>query len=248
MKQYIYIFTLAILSMAASCKQSVKKDANTATDSTSAGANGMTEPGNGNDPQYTFNREKPYPYETGIIEYKYTGDIQGTQTVYFKDFGRVLSVEEEYINTSAPTQPRVKQMFINTPDKYYYVDLIGKQGYVAKRNDTSAKEQTNLLADVTTYGIDSAMNKNGYQPSGQIVISGKKCQVYKSESGESQFCFWEGMNIRTEMSLGKNVKYKLEAVKIRENAKVDDDKFAPPADVKLLDYNKYLKAQTKDKL
>ncbi|RYD77970.1 MAG: hypothetical protein EOP53_12030 [Sphingobacteriales bacterium] len=72
--------------------------------------------------------------------------------------------------------------------------------------------------------------------------------MYKSEGGESEFCFWEGMNIRTQMQLGKNVKYKLEAVNIRENAKVDDDKFTPPGDIKLMDYSKYIKSQTKDKL
>ncbi len=244
MKHYIYIFTIALLSMAASCKQNADKN----NSGDNAGDNGTNNTGNDNRISYRFDKNKPYPYETGVIEYKYTGDIQGTQTVYFKDYGRILSVEEEYTNVSAPTQPKVKQTFINTPDKYYFINHLAKQGYVAKRNDSTVKDQTNLLADVTTIGIDSAMNKNGYKPSGQVEISGKKCQVYKSETGESEFCFWEGMNIRTEMQLGQNVKYKLEAVKIRENAKVGDDKFSPPGDVKMMDYNQYMKAQTKDKL
>ncbi|MGZ5242697.1 MAG: hypothetical protein ACXWDO_02135 [Bacteroidia bacterium] len=244
MKKYVFIFTIALMTMAASCKE------NTGTNETSADGStkeNQTEEENGN-ANYAFNQEKPYPYKTGIIEYKYTGDIQGTQTVYFKDYGRTLSVEEEYTNISAPTQPKVKQVFISTADKYYFIDMLTKTGYFSPKNDTSNKEQLNLLADVTTLGIDSAMRKSGYLPSGQVEISGKKCQVYKSEGGESEFCFWEGMNIRTEMTLGPNVKYKLEAVNIRENANIDDDKFTPPADVKLMDYNKYIKAQTKDKL
>lgn len=230
--------------MAASCKENTgSKDAKADGEQQKEATSENSEK-NG----YTFNKEKPYPYETGIIEYKYTGDIQGTQTVYFKDFGRTLSVEEEYTNVSAPTQPKVKQVFISTPQKYFFVDLNTRQGYVSPRNDSTNAEQLNLLADVTTVGIDSAMRKNGYVPSGHVEISGKKCQVYKSATGESEFCFWEGMNIRTQMTLGPNVKYKLEAVKIRENAKVDDDKFSPPAEVKLMDYDKYIKSQTKDKL
>src|SRR5690606_19707826 len=98
--KYIYIAVISVMSMAASCKENAgtndkKSDGVTKENQTEE------ENGSGN---YTFNKEKPYPYETGIIEYKYTGDIQGTQTVYFKDFGRVLSVEEEYTNVSAPTQ------------------------------------------------------------------------------------------------------------------------------------------------
>lgn len=197
---------------------------------------------------YTFNKDKPYPYETGIIEYKYTGGLEGTQIVYFKDNGKVLSVEENYVNKSAPVAARTHQLFINTPDKYYFVNLETKMGYVAQRNDSAVKEQVNLLGDITTIGIDSTMNKNGYTPSGTTDIAGKKCRVYKSATGESEFCFWEGMNIRTQMSLGPNVKYKLEAVKINENARVPDDKFTPPADAKILDYSKYLKEETRDKL
>jgi hypothetical protein len=202
----------------------------------------------GEEIEYSFNKDKPYPYETGIIEYKYTGGLEGSQVIYFKDNGRVMSVEEDYVNKTAPVAARTHQLFINTPDKYYFINLETKMGYVAMRNDSAVKEQVNLLGDITTIGIDSTMHKNGYTLSGTTDIAGKKCRVYKSATGESEFCFWEGMNIRTQMSLGPNVKYKLEAVKIDENAKVPDDKFTPPSDAKILDYSKYLKEETRDKL
>jgi hypothetical protein len=200
------------------------------------------------DAPYVFNKDKPYPYESGIIEYKYTGGLEGTQTIYFKDHGRMLSVEEDYVNTTAPIKQRTHQLFINTPDKYYFANLEDKIGYVVQRNDSATPGQVNLLGDITTIGIDSTMKKNGYVPSGTTDIAGKKCRVYKSKSGESEFCFWEGLNIRTQMALGQNVKYKLEAVKIDEKGKAPDDKFSPPADVKILDYKTYVKQETKDKL
>ncbi|RYD76241.1 MAG: hypothetical protein EOP53_15060, partial [Sphingobacteriales bacterium] len=138
MKKYIYIFTIAMLSMAASCKENTKTDSSGRTEKQIEKANEESPSG------YAFNKEKPYPYETGIIEYKYTGDIEGTQTVYFKDFGRTLSVEEEYVNKKSPLQNKVKQVFINTPEKYFYVDMMAKQGYISKRTDSAAAQQTNL--------------------------------------------------------------------------------------------------------
>jgi hypothetical protein len=238
-KHHMRIYILALLSLfilAACGKKKAEKKAE------------AVEKKEQEDGVYTFNKEKPYPYETGIIEYKYTGGLEGSQIIYFKDYGRVLSVEENYVNKTAPVAARTHQLFINTPDKYYFINLETKLGYVAQRNDSAVKEQVNLLGDITSIGIDSTMNKNGYTPSGTTDIAGKKCRVYKSATGESEFCFWEGMNIRTQMSLGPNVKYKLEAVKINENAKVPEDKFTPPSDAKMLDYIKYLKEETRDKL
>jgi hypothetical protein len=236
MRIYIAVFLALGIAVACGKKKQEQKD-------------NKTESRNRQDePEYVFDKEKPYPYETGVIEYKYTGGLEGTQMIYFKDYGRILSVEEDYVNTSSPVPSHTHQLFINTPDKYYFANLIDKRGYVVQRNDTATPGQVNLLGDITTIGIDSTMRKNGYKPSGTTDIAGKKCRVYRSASGESEFCFWEGLNIRTQMELGANVKYKLEAVKINENEKAPEEKFSPPSDVKILDYKTYVKQETKDKL
>jgi hypothetical protein len=197
--------------------------------------------------EYAFNKEKPYAIESGVIKYKYTGDYEGTQTLYFKDYGLKERVEEDYINTKSPTHDKVNHIFISTPDKYIFIDLVGNTGYSARRNDTTTSLQGNLLRDLVTIGFDSTMRKNGYSRGGSRNVSGRYCQIY-SGGESSQFCFYKGINIKTEMRLGKDFHYTLEATDIQENASISDDQFQAPQNVKLLDYKTYIKQQTKDKL
>lgn len=235
--------TLAVLFMAASCKNNKAKEAeNTGTREQADSSKDKSEV------DYRFDKEKPYPYEKGIIEYKYTGDYEGKQTVYFSDYGRSFRVEEDYVNENTPLHSRIQQAFINTPEHFYYINLADKKGYVVDRNDTSVHIQDNFLKDFTTIGIDSTMRKNGYEQAGSQDVSGKQCQVYTSDDGKSKFCFWKGVNIKTEMKYGEDFDYTLEAVKIEENADVADEKFSPPSDIKLMNYKQYVKSQTKDKL
>src|SRR3954468_20841293 len=98
----IYIVAVVSLFLAAACGNE-----NSAQKEKQPGEN--TEAGQ---TDYKFNKDKPYPYETGVIEYKYTGGLEGTQVVYFKDNGRTLSVEQDYVNKSAPVAARTHQLFI----------------------------------------------------------------------------------------------------------------------------------------
>lgn len=193
-----------------------------------------------------FNPEKPYPYPSGILEYKYTGNYEGNQKIYFKDHGRSYRVEEHYTNKITPGEEVVNQIFIKTPEKFVFYDKNTKKGYYVDSNDSDFQFQGNLLHDFTSIGIDSTMRKNGYKKSGLEEVSGKKCQIYKSEDGKSQFCFWNGINIKTEMN-GKQFQYVLEAEKIDEK-KVDDDLFSPESGIEILPYEQYVKSETKDKL
>jgi hypothetical protein len=194
---------------------------------------------------YNFDREKPYPFKTGVITYKYTGDYKGRQTLYFRDYGKQQRVEDSFINLKSPFHNLTSQVFISASDKFYFMDLVHHNGYFVKRTDTTYKLQGNLLNQMAKEGIESTMRNNGYNLKGVEDISGKKCLIYTS--GNSKFCFYNGINIKTDM-LGSNFKYMLEAVSIQDNASVADNLFAPDPDFTLVEYMKYVKAQTKDKL
>jgi hypothetical protein len=192
--------------------------------------------------------DKPYPYESGMIKYKYEGDYNGTQTVYFKDFGKWFRIEEEYVNEVSPLKDKVSQVFIGTPEKFYFIDRISKMGYTSAGGKAAEEVEGNLLRDFTTIGIDSTMRKNGYSPSGEETISGKKCTIYSSEDGDSKYCFWRGINVRTEINLQKQVKYSITAEEIDEKKDLEDNVFDPPSDIRFMEYNEYIQAVTKNKL
>jgi hypothetical protein len=194
---------------------------------------------------YNFDKNKPYPYESGIIMYKYSGDYEGTQKLYFRDYGRQQRVEDSFVNKKSAMQNPTRQVFISDSARLYFIDLIKNNGYYIKRTDTTYMLQGNLLNDMTRIGIDSTMRKNGYKLKGIENVSGKNCRIYTS--GSSKFCFYNGINIKTDM-LGQQFKYTLEAVKIEENAVFDNDLFAPPASIRLQEYKTFVKSQTRDKL
>lgn len=238
------LFCLAV--MFTSCKGNRNNSLNNNTkDTTAANRNANSDAAN----DYKFDAQKPYPYETGELDYQYTGDFEGTEKVYFKDYGRTYRVEENYINKAAPTPEKVSLIFIKTPANFTYINNNTRKGYTVTTKDTGGYEfQGNLLHDFVSYGIDSTMRKNGYKKAGNENIAGKECQTYTSGDGKSKFCFWNGINVKTNMKLGEHFNYTLEATNIDKDASVGDDLFSPPAGIAILPYDKYVQSETKDKL
>lgn len=185
-------------------------------------------------------QENLYPFREGIIHYRYTGSYDGTQIIYFKDSGRIFRVEEDYINKISPVNDRVHQVYINTPERTVYINLETKLGYeILQADNINLKD--NLLKAITEVGVDSAMQGQGYSHSGEREVAGKQCRIYESQEGESQFCFWNNINIKTEMLLGEKFKYTLEATRIEDNVKVPDDKFEIEKNVRIMPYKEYVK-------
>lgn len=189
-----------------------------------------------------FNRAQPYAFPTGVIELTYSGDLVGRETIYFKDYGRTSRVDDQYVGKD---NSKHNQTVITTPDKIYFVDNTTHRGYVDKLTEKTLAKMSNLLPDITAYGVDSAMRKNGYALTGRRKVAEQDCEVYGGKNAE--FCFANGVNIQTTMDLG-GMKYTLKATKIDQNATVSDDKFAPPANARLTSFEVYQKAVTKDQL
>jgi hypothetical protein len=194
---------------------------------------------------YHFDKNKPYPFKTGMILYRYTGDYEGTQKLFFSDYGRRQRVEDSFVNRKSTMQLLTSQVFISDTDRFYFMDLVRNNGYFINKTDTTYALQGNLLSDMNRIGIDSTMKKNGYQLKGVENISGKTCRIYAS--GDSKFCFYQGINIKTDI-LGQQFHYSLEAIKVQDNADVPDALFIPDRNIRLLEYQKFVKSQTKDKL
>jgi hypothetical protein len=234
----------AVLMLLTTLQYSCKGNQTAGNDNGSA-----TNTANTNADDYKFDPTRPYPYETGILEYKYSGDYDGTEKVYFVDYGHTYRVEENYVNKAATTPDKVSVVFIRTPEKFTYFDNTTKKGYSVATNDTlGSAYEGNLLHDVMTYGVDSTMHKIGYRKSGSENVAGKDCQTYTSGDGKSKFCFWNGINIKTNMKLGEHFNYNLEATNIDKNATVDHDLFSVPDGITIMTYDNYVKSETRDKL
>lgn len=233
----LHIFLLSAMLMAAGCNNKSDRQESTNNSGKEEESEAVEQP---------VSPEKPYPYSSGIIKYRYSGDYAGEQTVYFDNYGKRFRVEERYVNNAAPFKDTVDQVLIGADGTYYFINRKRNLGYKILSPEEAEGMQTLYLKDFTTIGIDSTMRKNGFIKKGIEEVEGKKCVVYASADGNSRFCFWQGININTEMGVGSPFEYSLKAVEITEDANIKENMFSPPSDVKFLEYEKYVEEVTEN--
>ncbi len=179
---------------------------------------------------YDPSPDRPYPYESGMIEYRYSGAFDGTQKVWFTNHGKDFRVEDSYVNMASPTREPRDIIYIRHNNRSFYISPSRKLGFEVKEKSGAV----NLLQQINTMGIDSAMRQNKYTVKGSQNVDGKQCITYSSADSSAQFCFWNGINVKTDMAYGKGIRYTLTAEKIDENARVSSEMYALPEDVKIV--------------
>ena len=195
-------------------------------------------------PADDFDPSKPYEHESGTIEYKYSGSIEGMQSFKFDDYGKTYVLEEKYTNKESPDKREIHQLFIQKEDESYYINMKTKSGYKIEGIDTASR--SNMLVDFIRLGIDSTMKKNGFAYTGTKKVADQVCRTYSS--GGVEFCFDGAVNVKSNYDLGEHLKYTLEATNIDYGARVSASSFQLPDGVNIMTKEQYTARSTTDKL
>lgn len=174
---------------------------------------------------------KRYPMQSGIIEYTYTGNQNGTEIVYFDQWGMR---EARYSNKKVDMMGQkftLNTVALMDNDWIYTVDLDRKVGIKVKNTFLEDFIKDNPDKDLTKVG-EKMLEGMGGVKTGTDQIAGKTCDVWETKNMNTTTCIWNGVPLRTEINAGP-FQVKTVATKIQENAPVSEDKFKLPEGIQM---------------
>lgn len=172
---------------------------------------------------------KRYYFKSGIIEYKYDGKTQGTETVYFDDYGYYEAVYTETVTKMMGIKAKVKTATITIGDDRYEIDF----------NENTAVKMKNplgkALAESKLDWVENskkALQHMGFQKTGTGTVLGKTCDIWE---GTGKAWVWKGLTLKTEVRvMGLTT---VTATDVKTDVNIPDEKFKVPAGIKITEQN-----------
>ncbi len=171
---------------------------------------------------------KRYQLKSGIAQYVHEGNVTGTETVWFDDYG-----EKEFRTTQTETKilgmkQKSNSCTLNLGFDTYQWDPATKKG-THVRNTLMEEYLKDPDFDMEEFAR-KLMESTGFKKTGEATLDGKSCEVW--EGLNSKVWVWKtnGMAIRTEVNLIISAVVKL--TELNANASIPANKFAIPSDVK----------------
>lgn len=161
-------------------------------------------------------------FSTAIVTYKYIGGRTGTEVLYV-----------DAVNNRIDQEISTKIIFSGSPvsrdDRKMY---DGKVFYVFRMKDNMA-----IKEDIKGSALSKIFNEASWSDyyTGEKEFLGRECKAY--ESTVSSCLVWNGIVLREEVTgnpLGENFNYIKEAVDIKLDAPIPEDKFTIPAGIKIM--------------
>ncbi len=179
------------------------------------------------------NKEKPIPpnkkyvVESGIIEFVIKGDLIGTQTIYFDNWGaNETQIQEYYIDgdtTITTTIYKLDKSFIIDNNSKIGIETINPFLNIFKLN----KSDEELLA----HGKDM-MIKNGGRIVGKKIIAGLECDEWELLGIKTWV--WQTFTLKTLGNI-TGVNMDIEATKFKQNIELPENIFEIPEGIKIKD-------------
>ena len=168
---------------------------------------------------------KKYQIKSGIIEYKIEGMSNGSEIVYFDDYG---IKEARFTKTEAKIMgftTTANTITITDKDWSYNINLDEKTG--TKMNNKQLQE---LIGRITQKDYEEFGKKMLEQMDakhiGNETILGKSCEVWDIRKMNGKTWNYKYVPLKIEINmLGTNT---TTAIKFEENAKIPSDKFQVP--------------------
>ena len=171
------------------------------------------------------------PFSTAIINYEYTGGVEGTGVVYIDANQNKMDVEDNTI-VSFAGQSVVKN------DRTMY---DGKAYYHFRKGGEAIKEEWKKDISVV---ISEIFDEKSYtnHSAGKVKFLGKECNKYKTYLGI--FLFWNGIELKREVNnhpMGNQFNHTKKAVDIQLNVPIPEDKFKVPDGVRVMSSKEAIK-------
>ncbi len=196
---------------------------------------------------------KPYDVKSGIIKYKYSGDMNGIQEMYFDDYGwkQVIYYEKTPAHGSKFT---MKGLDIIMPDYIISIDMNKMEG--SKRPNvmfltlkqiwdaTPENQKTELGPKIEKFTKQMNLGLvyrdylvNMTEESGiRKKIAGKQCEVYKLMNGDMRLFVWKKIVLGTEFLSNQGKEIIMEATEVKENVPIPAEKYNVPSGVTIKEY------------
>jgi hypothetical protein len=174
-----------------------------------------------------------YQVESGTIVYQLTGLEQGTETLYFKDWGNTeVHYKQSKLTILGTTAPNTHSMYLVKGDDVYNIDLNKNKGtkIIHPPKDMSVLEEK---SDPEQKG-EQKLNILGGKKIGTKDIAGETCDNYEMKDLDSTTCIWNNLILETTNNT-EGFKQKNTAVRIDIDSDIPEQKFAIPAEITLVD-------------
>jgi hypothetical protein len=170
---------------------------------------------------------KLYEIETGIIEYKYSGNEVGVGTLYFDKFGNRCAMKMD-----TKRDGELNRGWVISLEEYQYIydKSRSNEGWKLK-NPIIEWIQQNSLEEIEKY-TEEIYAKLGIIRAGTEKFLGKECLAYKGENGK--LLTWNGILMYLNLNFGGELTQQ-EVTSIKVNIPIDEKYFELPKDVKFSD-------------
>ena len=181
-----------------------------------------------------YAQEAPQPqfYELafGTVQYNITGAVNGTETLYFDQWG----MRQARLRTAETSSLGVNTtMTLNLGERIVIMDP--NKGLGQRKVDKNLKQ---LLAnrkpqDTQTISLELIEMTGGVKGKAQNVL-GRPCDVWENKKAGVKIWAWKGIPLKTEMRTADGpVSYT--AVQIDESTAVEEGVFAIPKNIRIID-------------
>jgi len=188
---------------------------------------------------YTQNNElnkKRYYVESGIIKYKISGNTKGTEEIYFDKWGeREAQISKAVTETTffgIKNKQEENTLNILDGDISYGIDLKKKTG--VKTLNAGVTTMSAMCNGKSPRKMGKEMLKQmGGKKIGEEEILGKKCEIWKALG--TKLWLWKGIPLKISSKI-LGIERVTEAVEIKTNVKIDENRFQVPEGIKITDY------------
>ena len=182
---------------------------------------------------------KRYEIQSGILEFDVRGERQGSETLFFDEWGMREARYSKMQGTVGEAAQDFEQLTVMAGEWITNVDLKRKEGvksintvYVALKQGVPPES----LQSMVVLGPEM-MRRLGGQNIGTETIAGQICELWSVPSFKSTSCLWKGIVLMTEVETEEG-KIRSEVRNIQENAAVDPKRFEIPEGIEVIEDTK----------
>jgi len=163
-----------------------------------------------------------FPVKSGIIKYELKGRTNGSQIIYFDEFGELINEWNSRIINSAGKTISEASIKIIKNDSIFELDLQSQSINIKPLNKESNQNLQNLISN-------DMINAMAYKEIGIMNIAGVNCIEYSGENGK--LWTWNNIVMKTEMNV-MNIHILKEATEIIIGIDIPKTKFEIPENYK----------------
>ncbi len=181
-----------------------------------------------------------YGVVSGQVNYRLDGMQQGTETLYFDQWG---AREARYTNATLRlgkgVERKVSRLILTNKEWVYTIDFLEKTG-IKTRNPAYDKKQaaTNLnVRDLSRINAQK-LYKLGGKKIGTEQVADLPCEVWEVKRLAAKFWIWKQLVLKRQPKIATERTIIREAIIVSTGNTIPDDKFAIPKDIKIKDLSK----------